>query len=425
MPSTTCAGPAGIPVQLLRGVDQPRPGQFRVRLTFKGLGTHCEVLPSAEAANLRILQLRELRSAGLVPDDGPRDLTLGEAAHELLQEKLGAISRKTGRELSAGGIEFWRRTLRPWISGPHAGVPLHLLPARRMAEEIRQRCASTPKSGRDELAALKAVLRHARAAGAAVPERLLELQPPARRSKRQRRALTIEQLDLLAASAPPAYRRLILLQGSVGNRISELLLARPEHVDLAAGTLLVPNPKEGRPKLIALLPEEVELFAEQLGALRPATASQTAAVPSTPRGAEVIWPMPDGRTWPLVAGRVANAYYARAFWQPALAAASASWAELHPGEADPFAGLTTHDLRATAITAMRDLGISEETCARRVGHADAGGLVRRIYDAGDRDARAARELRQLAGRGILESARAAAAPLPHEARAAAPQKGTS
>jgi len=43
---------------------------------------------------------------------------------------------------------------------------------------------------------------------------------------------------------------------------------------------------------------------------------------------------------------------------------------------------------------MRDRGISEETCATRVGHADAK-LIRSIYDRGSRLARAQRELQAI------------------------------
>ena len=50
--------------------------------------------------------------------------------------------------------------------------------------------------------------------------------------------------------------------------------------------------------------------------------------------------------------------------------------------------LEPHDLRATAITLMRDAGFSKEQTAARVGHADSGELIDRLYDRGDRRARA-------------------------------------
>ena len=49
--------------------------------------------------------------------------------------------------------------------------------------------------------------------------------------------------------------------------------------------------------------------------------------------------------------------------------------------------LKPHDLRATAITLMRDAGFTREQVVARVGHADDGELIERIYDRGDRRAR--------------------------------------
>lgn len=405
--TATTAALRGAPCHLLRGVDEYRPGEYRVRLSFPGQPKrHTEFLRSADQANRRILELRELRSAGLLPADGGRQLTLGEAASEVLALKRIEISRKTGRPLTPASITAWARLLKPWLSGPHAATPTHLLPARKLTAELRLRSASHPKAGRDELAGLKTALRHARGLGAQIPEELLEIEPPAKRAKRRRRALTLTELDLLVSCAPAAYGRLVAAQGSIGNRISELLLAAPSHVDLKGGALLVPRNKEQRPKRIPLLPEEIDLLAEQLGALRATSGSATEALPATPRGSALLWPMPDGSAWPLVDGRVANAYFDRHIWQPSMRAAAAAWEEL-PEEAktegrqlrreegNPFAGLTSHDLRATAITHMRDRGISAETCAHRVGHADGGGLVRRIYDQGSAEDRAARELAAL------------------------------
>jgi hypothetical protein len=53
-----------------------------------------------------------------------------------------------------------------------------------------------------------------------------------------------------------------------------------------------------------------------------------------------------------------------------------------------FDRLEPHDLRATAITLMRDAGFSKNQTAARVGHTDSGELIDRIYDRGDRRARA-------------------------------------
>lgn len=420
------------PLQLERGVDEYKPGTFRLQLTFRGLPKrHVEFFPAAahggreaaaEAANLRILELRRRRRAGELPEARAEHLTLREACDLLLEEKAGEISRKTGRPLSQGGLEWWHRILKPWREGEWATIPVDLLPASRIRRALRLRQLERPKAGADEQLGLEAALRLARREGARPTEQLLELEPPAKRQVRERRALEQAEVDLLVASAPPAYGRLIALQATVGNRIGELLLAAPKDVSLERGTLTVRG-KEQRAKRIPLLEEEIDLLREQLGALRPAAEGLTAHLPSTAPGSALIWPMPDGRSWPLTAGRVAGAYFGRAVWAPAIAEAQRRWLELHPGEEEtPFDGLTSHDLRSTAITAMLDLGISEETAIRRVGHADAG-MVRRIYDRGDRDARALEELRERAGQGIAATRRAAARATTREAAALA-SKGT-
>jgi integrase len=75
----------------------------------------------------------------------------------------------------------------------------------------------------------------------------------------------------------------------------------------------------------------------------------------------------------------------------------APWSE----EFSTLRRLEPHDLRATAITLMRDAGFTKEQAAARVGHADSGQLIDRIYDRGDRRARAGvRAIDSLAPKGI-------------------------
>jgi integrase len=114
----------------------------------------------------------------------------------------------------------------------------------------------------------------------------------------------------------------------------------------------------------------------------------------------------------------------RLVWMPAVEAAAAAWRAEHglderadtpfewwvDPETAPADGrrrnddgrrwLTSHDLRATAVTLMRDLGIARDICAARVGHADAGQLVDAIYDKGDRVARIRKGLAAVAPDGL-------------------------
>jgi len=403
--STTTAARRGTPVHLHGitlepGVDLHRTtGRVRVRLTFPSLGMHVETFPAtpdgARAANRRINELRQWRAAGLTPDTAPRTLTLGVAAGELLDTKI------VEGDLTAGGLAWWRRILRPWMEGEFAAVPVHLLNPSRVAAAHRARAAKHPKSAKDELGGLKATLRYARSEGCAIPDRLLDVKPPKLRP-RTRKVLTPAELDAFALAAPARYVRLLLLQGRVGCRISELLTLERWQVDPDGATITIPEPKERRPKVIPLLPDEVQLFREQLGELRVAESTATAHLPATPAGRSRLWVMPDGRDWPMVDGRVAGAYFDRAVWAPTLKAA---------GRSD----FTSHDLRATAITIMYDRGISLDTCALRVGHKDAK-LIKSVYYQGAAHERAARELAAYvaAERATAHAAttpRAAAAPL--------------
>lgn len=359
-------------------VDQPGgPGtQYRVRLRFPGMATiYTEWHSDLDVANARASELRAIRKRGEGPHDGARFVTLGDMAREVLAAKAIA-------GLTEGGLEWWRRILRPLIDGPHAGTPVHLLPVAKIRTAHLERAAKHPKSANDERIGLEAVLRAAQADGARVPAALLELPTPVWET-RERVALTPEQRDAFALGAPARYARMLLLQGMVGCRYGELLQLRRDWIDLAAGTITIPPAahKSGKrigAKVIPLLPEEIALLTEQLATLRVAGATATSHLPGTPAESELVWPMPDGSAWPMIHGRVANSYYDRHVWRPALKAA---------GRDD----LTSHDLRATAVTIMRDRGISEETCALRVGHADAK-LIRSIYDKGSRLARAQREL---------------------------------
>ena len=76
-------------------------------------------------------------------------------------------------------------------------------------------------------------------------------------------------------------------------------------------------------------------------------------------------------------------------WSKAIAAPPAIAAE-HGLDVDaptPFDGLTVH-FRSTAATLMRERGFPRDDAAAGYGHADSGELLDRLYDVGDRSARA-------------------------------------
>ncbi len=197
-------------------------------------------------------------------------------------------------------------------------------------------------------------------------------------------------------------------------RIGELFTIVDERVDVAGRMIFVPATlcKEGTDKWIDLTAEELALVREQL----------LARAPGTP----LLWPTRTGKAW-------RHFQFLRLVWYKARERASATWREQHglPEDAEtPFqwwttnaegepilAGLQPHDLRATAATMMRDAGFSKEQAAARLGHADSGKLLDRVYDVGDRRARMRKAIEALAPEG-LRAALAEPAPQPADSPAA-------
>jgi integrase len=359
-----------------------------------------EFFDDADEANARVLELKRMRDRGvpfeLVSAQDERELTLGEACAALLMRKRAIPSRKTGRQLRDSGYEWWVRIVKPWRADPFGSTPLSLLRRSAVEDAVLARAVKHPKSAGDELYGLKAVLKYSGQRGARFDAAILAIEPLAR-TKRERRALTAEQLAYLAAHAPEYARREILFLGTVGNRIGEVHTLTEDRIDLKERTEFIPWHlcKEGADKTIDLTPDECALLREQLLARAP--------------GTNLVFPSKTGRSW---AGNSKYGDWHRLVWSKAVRRASAAWRQDHglrDGAATPFEdqliddngeprldtdgnpmldALEPHDLRATAITLMRDAGFTKEQAAARVGHADSGELLDRIYDRGDRRARA-------------------------------------
>ncbi len=82
-----------------------------------------------------------------------------------------------------------------------------------------------------------------------------------------------------------------------------------------------------------------------------------------------------------------------------LAAGAATpfeWSAVMDGETVTV-GIAPHDFRRTAATMLRDAGFTKEQAATRLGHADDGQLLDRVYDRGDRVQRGRRALDEFEG----------------------------
>jgi integrase len=364
------------------GVDQHGSG-WRVRLSFNGQPYIETGFATEEDAIARRAELVKLRTAGLTPAAAPAEMTLAAAAEKLLIRKRTTVSRKTKRRLRASGIEWWERATRPWREGPFADLPLSLLRRDSIEDAHLERIAVAPKAGRDELDALKATLRHAAGRGARFDLAILEIERPAL-TPRTRLALDVAELELLADVAPDYARRLLLFAGTVGLRIGEMFTLTDDRIDLAAAEVFIPAAlnKEGEDKWVALTPEEVTLLREQL----------LARAPGTP----LVFPTKTGRPW-------RHFQFLRLVMHKARDRAAAAWLEqrgLPESASTPFDRLQPHDLRSTAATLMRDAGFAREDAAARLGHADSGELLDRIYDQGDRRARMRKAIAAHAPRGL-------------------------
>lgn len=368
------------PQQLLPGIDQHGAG-YRCRLSWDGQPYIETGLPTAAKANARILVLREMRDSGEPRPAAPGaggDRTLGDATEAFLARKR--VSGR-GRKLRTRGLEHWTRACKPWLEGDHATTPLPLLRRQTIEPTILTRAAAAPTSARNELQALKAVLRYA--ADPDVDQSILTIEPIAV-DPRTRRALTVDELELLADSSPEYARRMLLLLGTTGLRIGEAFTLTDDRLDLKAGTATVTAElaKERLAKAVALDMEEIALLREQLLARAP--------------GTRLVFPTRTGRGWRY-------GQFHKLVWAKACRRAGEAWREQHGlDETDPtpFDDLTPHDLRSTAATLMRAAGFTREEAADRLGHVDSGELLDRIYDQGDRGARARRAIAAKAPRGL-------------------------
>lgn len=404
------------------GVDRHRD-RYRVRKSFPGYGRIVEFYDSLDEAKFAAVELERRRKAGLPPRDADRDdPSLAELAARLLEQKASRVSPKTGRRLRPRSLEWWGRIVDPWAEGPLGRLGVSQLRRARVEDELAALAVSAVPEANNRLVGIKALLRLAEARGASIDSSILALAEFPHRP-RARRALSAEELRFLAPRAPEHGRRALLFAGTVGMRWREVMTLTDARFDFAARTVFVPAGlcKEAADKTIDLTPAEALLVREQ----------QLARAP----GAATIFARVKGGSWAPDYGG-----WHRDVWAKAVRRAAAAWRErdgLDPAAETPFQwqardeadellwdgddpvldALEPHDLRATAITLMRDAGFSREQTACRVGHADAGELIDRIYDRGDRRARAdvAGAIRKLPASGLLAQPGAQRAHTPADA----------
>jgi integrase len=392
---TASTHPAAIELELERGIDVHGDRlRLRRRFTGRSIREYFPLTPAGvDAANERARELERMRRRGESPEDEIRAWTLGEACSSLLREKRQGRSSHTKRVLADSSIQWWERRLSVWRDpdGDWAATPLSRLRAAPVADYLLARAAHHDREAANELGGLKAVLRHALSREQVVSQAILALDVVVG-PRRERRALSVDELEYFVAHAPLYARRMLLVAGTVGTRIGELWSLAPERIDPIESTLFVPARlcKERRDKTIDLTREELELVLEQINE----NGSDCA----------VVFPSQTGVPW----SRNRYGDFHRMVWAKTVARAAAAWRkehELEPDASTPFEWrlenpdtgqlvvdpdgahvldrLEPHDLRVTAATLMRDAGYTREQTAARLGHNDLGELLDQLYDRGD------------------------------------------
>jgi integrase len=165
---------------------------------------------------------------------------------------------------------------------------------------------------------------------------------------RERFLSPAEALRLRAAAAKsrnPQLKHIVELLMLSGARVSELLHARWEHVDIERKTLLIPTSKTGRARRVPLSKPAIELIGK------------------LPRfdGCPYLLPNPE-KLKPFVSIKHS--------WQTARKEAK-------------LQGLRIHDLRHSAASAMINSGVDLYTVGRILGHADHKSTMRYAHLAND------------------------------------------
>lgn len=299
-----------------------------------------------------------------------RKKTMGEhyeAPASLLAAELdGWLERIFAtRKLSDRTREWYTRARHGWDGLGH--VRVCDLTRTMVEDRTAARAADTAKSAADELMILKQCLGEAKARGQRVDPAIFTI-PPVKHRPRRGRALTVAQLYDFSSWFGESQRRLPLLAGQIGARLSFWLNLTDDMLDLDAGTMLAPAElqKNRCEHLVYLTDVEKQLFREQLLA-RAA-------------GTRLVFPTPTGRQWRRYT-------YRNRAWLPAVEAAARTDPtgvfgrfEKQPdgGEklVEPF---TFHWLRHTAGSLMALSGMDAPVAAERMGHTDGGALFLRTY----------------------------------------------
>lgn len=315
-----------------------------------------QTVPTRDAAEALELDLKLRRSLGDLYQEAPATLADEIAA---FKERKRAFGGRRG-PLRPRSLEFVDRSLSVWLRDTKlARTPVPQLRRAPIEDVAARRAARHPRSAKNELEAIKAVLREARSRGQRVDAAIFEI-PAVAHTPRRGRALTVDELYELASWFPEHTRRLVLLAGQIGARQRFWFELTDESLDLDVGAIDVPAAlaKNRRDHRIYLTDLEVALFREQL----------LARAAGTP----LVFPTVTGRRW------TRSGFRERA-WTKGVDTAAAKQREATGRASSVFDGFTFHLLRHTAGSLMALAGMDPAVASERLGHTDGGALFLRLY----------------------------------------------
>lgn len=332
-------------------------------------------------ADVRARELHRMRDAGSPPPAAGSARTVEQMLDAYLADREGARSTKGERlPLRDSTIERDRHSARALLRYLDRTMPIEKLTRELVVEQHRERAKAHPKAAAEELALLKAALRHAEDRGTRGIDYGIGTIARSPVPRRARRAITAPELvelgehrsGFVGAGLIPADE-LPMILGQTGIRIGEALALRDTDVVCtpARVELRIRSNKEGNPdKRVRVVHAGARATLRRALGLRDSTAGPRHLF-ADERGRALTYSQAYGRAW-----------------LPAIRAASAAWLAEHPRHdpADnPFAELTPHDLRSTFATIMRtDYRLDRETVSTLLGHRDGGALLARVYEKADR-----------------------------------------
>lgn len=264
-------------------------------------------------------------------------------------EWLAEYGGRKSTGISAGTIESYRYALDHYAKPFFGSRKLDAIGPKLVDEFIASLAKQglAPNTIRRYLAPVKALfataVRHELIASNPTAE--VRVTVPDTRPVKPKR-LTVEQTRALLAEIPAEHADLVYLLATTGLRISEALNVRWDDLTVV----------DGRPHLTVT--KSKTAAGLRTIPLDPATARRLTKRRAT---ATSGWVFPSRAGTPLDARN-----WRRNVFRPAAERAGVAWA-------------TPHKLRHTQASIMLDHGYTDAQVANRLGHADGGVLVKKIY----------------------------------------------